>query len=280
MKKINNVLFVCLLLSAPVVYSQNNIEVNSNSLPSSENPVMNSSLENNLSANPSTNLSTINNGLTFSEVFSLYEKEVQSIKLDDVQREKFTQQIINSNPENKLFKSQFFVVADRNPKHQVATIAFWNNENKTIEVSDFTYISTGSVRKEHFYTPVGWFENLPEHGSYRAEGTKNSKGIRGYGRKGMRVWDFGWVPSSSGFVKNLNIDIRLQMHATDPDILEKRLGRPDSKGCVRVHSSVNNFIDKYGLIDEKYENKKSWVLRKDRVLIQNAGNYLLVIDTQ
>ena len=34
---------------------------------------------------------------------------------------------------------------------------------------------------------------------FRAEGTFNDNGIRGYGRKGMRVFDFGWVVSERGW---------------------------------------------------------------------------------
>jgi hypothetical protein len=46
--------------------------------------------------------------------------------------------------------------------------------------------------------------------------------------------------------------MRLQMHATDPDFLEKRLGERASNGCRRISATLNRFIDRYGLIDADY----------------------------
>lgn len=238
----------------------------------------NLSNNNNIENNQANKFSQIT-GLTEQEVFDLYNKDVKTVVLSDEQKSLFEEKIKNSGIENKLTFDQYFVVADRNPKDQIVALGFWNNASKSFSLAGFSKISTGSVRKEHFYTPVGWFQNLPSNGSFRAEGTKNENGIRGYGKKGMRIWDFGWVPSSSGWKKGLNIDIRFQMHATDPDYLEQRLGRPDSKGCVRIHHTLNNFLDKYGIIDSEYEKVNSWVLRKDRMVVPNAGSYLLVIDT-
>lgn len=213
------------------------------------------------------------------EVISAFNEKVKTTKLTEEEDLEFINQIELNNPGEKLTYSQFFIASDRNPKKQNAALVFWDNDNKTIEVIGYTKVSTGSVRIKHFYTPLGWFENVTEHGSYRAEGTKNSKGIRGYGTKGMRVWDFGWVPSSSGVVKNLNIDIRFQMHATDPQFLESRLGKPDSQGCLRVHSSFNKFLDLYGIIDKNYEEVKYWALSKNRTPAAQAGSWLLVFDT-
>lgn len=221
----------------------------------------------------------IENFLDEKNVMNIYQNNVKKTDIEPILQEKFLQKIKEAQLENKLLKNQFLVIADRNPKNQVATIAYWNYDTKTIEIGNFSKISTGSVRKGHFYTPTGWFQNLPENGSYRAEGTKNENGIRGYGKKGMRVWDFGWTPSESGYKKGLNIDIRFQLHSTDPDYLESRLGKPDSKGCVRVHSSFNQFLDMYGIIDEEYEKVNYWVLKKDRIKIKDPGSYLLVVDT-
>lgn len=218
-------------------------------------------------------------GMNKEEVIKNFNNDVKTFPLSEEEKKEFLKQIYLTHPENYLTRDQFFVVTDRNPKKQNAALAFWNQEKNVVELIGFTKVSTGSVKKRHFYTPLGWFENLPEHGSYRAQGTKNENGIRGYGQKGMRVWDFGWVPSTSGYTKGLNIDIRFQMHATDPDYLEPRLGTPDSQGCVRVHQSMNKFLDTYGIIDTEYENINSWVLRKDRIKIADRGSYLLVIET-
>lgn len=84
---------------------------------------------------------------------------------------------------------------------------------------------------------------------YRAEGTFNENHIRGIG-KGIRAWYFGWQPARKGWTSDEEpADIRLLLHATDPDYLEPLLGRPASKGCVRVAAAMNRFLDHYGLLD-------------------------------
>ena len=220
-------------------------------------------------------------GVSKEDVVNAFQTKVKLAHVSDEDTEQFKNLVLQNHPEEKLTFNQFFVAVDRNPKKQNAALVYWNNDEKTVEIEGFTKVSTGSAgRKEHFYTPTGWFENLPENGSYRAQGTKNQNGIRGLGRKGMRVWDFGWQPAQSGWKKSLHIDIRFEMHATDPDYLEQRLGRPDSEGCVRVHNTFNTFMDTYGVIDKNYEDASSWVLRKDRTPAANAGSWLLVFDSK
>lgn len=220
---------------------------------------------------------------TPQELFSTYKEQVIVASTTPEDTEKMTKKIqealIQNNP---LSESQYFIAVDRNPVKENLYIGFYDNDTKTFTLSDPAKVSTGSTRKKHFITPVGWFENLPENGSHRALGTKNENGIRGLGKKGMRVWDFGWQKAQAGWEKKEDIrDIRLQMHATDPDFLEQRLGKPDSEGCVRVQAKMNEFLDKYGIIDKKYEEQQpqSWVLRKDRTPVEHAGSYLLVVDT-
>jgi hypothetical protein len=207
---------------------------------------------------------------------------LQEVKLADLSQEDMDNFILNLDNiqiAEKLTTSQFFIAADRNPKKQNAALVFWDNDNKKTEVIGYTKVSTGSVRDKHFITPTGWFENVTTNGSYRAEGTKNENGIRGLGKKGMRVWDFGWVPATSGFRKNHTIDIRFEMHATDPDLLESRLGRPDSQGCLRIHQSFNKFLDNYGIIDKNYENENYWALSKTRTPALEAGSYVFIFDS-
>jgi hypothetical protein len=79
--------------------------------------------------------------------------------------------------------------------------------------------------------------------------------------------------------------MRLQMHATDPAFLEKRLGERASNGCIRISATLNRFIDRYGLIDADYEQvaqhgRLLWVLRGDRTPVATPGRYLMVVDTQ
>lgn len=60
-------------------------------------------------------------------------------------------------------------------------------------------------------------------------------------------------------------NIRLLLHATDPDYLEHRRGRPASKGCVRIPAAMNRFLDRHGVLDADYERA--------------AGDALVVIDS-
>jgi Legume-like lectin family len=221
----------------------------------------------------------VNNWATVSKS---YEDSVQQIVLTPEEKNEVLALVNPKAPENEKFTfSQYFVVVDRNPEKQNAFLAFYDAETKKIEISNPTKVSTGSKAKKHFITPLGWFEHTTDNGSYRALGTKNENGIRGIGKKGMIVFDFGWNKANAGWKENFIIDIRFQMHATDPDRLEQRLGKPDSQGCVRIHSSFNEFLDKFGILDKHYEESADpkWVLRKDRTPVPNAGSFLLVIDS-
>ncbi len=116
-------------------------------------------------------------------------------------------------------------------------------------------VSTGQAgRHGYFITPVGVFLHTDGILDYRALGTFNENHIRGLGLKGMRVWDFGWQTAERGWgVDRDTVEIRLEMHATDPEYLEQRLGRPASEGCVRVPATMNRFLDVHGVLDADYE---------------------------
>ena len=127
----------------------------------------------------------------------------------------------------------------------------------------------------------GKFENTVKNFGYRALGTKNDKGWKGLGEKGSRIWDFGWQKTE---YKNGGKQIRLLIHATDPIYGEKRLGKRDSKGCIRISAKLNKFLDHYGVLDDDYEKNRnmkraSWLLRNDRKPIAFAGKYLIVGDS-
>jgi hypothetical protein len=79
--------------------------------------------------------------------------------------------------------------------------------------------------------------------------------------------------------------MRLQMHATDPDRLEQRLGTAQSKGCIRISASLNDFIDRFGVLDGDYEaalaqGRRMWVLRSDRTPTAWSGRTLVVVDSR
>ena len=143
-----------------------------------------------------------------------------------------------------------------------------------------------SGRRGYFITPVGAFLHTDGILDYRALGTFNENHIRGLGVKGMRVWDFGWQPAERGWrVESDMAEIRLLMHATDPDYLEQRLGRPASQGCVRVPASMNRFLDKHGVLDADYERAAvdspafRAILATGHQPTPLAGNVLIVFDS-
>lgn len=185
-----------------------------------------------------------------------------------------------------LLFSQYFVFIDRHPDQQNIMVGFFNAISSEIIVLGWDKTSTGKPeRRGHYQTPVGIFRNSIDNIGYRALGTKNSKGWRGLGKKGSRVWDFGWQTTERIYQRHEEaIDIRLLLHATDPDFGEPRLGKVDSKGCVRISAKLNKFLDEYGILDADFEaNKKlvqiSWLLRPDRQTVKCPGRYLLVADS-
>lgn len=137
---------------------------------------------------------------------------------------------------------------------------------------------------DHFLTPLGVFDHTPDNMDFRAEGTTNENGIRGYGRRDMRIYDFGWIDSERGWGKGGTSPMRFQMHATDPDRLEPLLGVRHSKGCVRIPASLNVFIDRHGILDANYEaqveaGRSLWVLHPGRDVTPIEGRYLVVVDS-
>jgi hypothetical protein len=180
---------------------------------------------------------------------------------------------------------QYFVLVDRSPRVQAALV-YWRASNGDGQFVGAAPVSTGRAGAfEYFTTPLGVFEHTPVHGDFRAEGTRNKLGVRGYGVKGMRVFDFGWVLGERGWGPPGKSPMRLQMHATDPDLLEHQLGMIHSKGCVRIPAALNVFIGRYGLLDAEYELKANtgarlWVLRADRTPVPSAGRYLVVVDSE
>ncbi len=179
---------------------------------------------------------------------------------------------------------QYVVLVDRNPNVQAVFLYFGSSQSDWIFIGA-SPASTGLPGEfDHFETPLGVFDHSLANLDFRAEGTKNEFGFRGYGAKGMRIYDFGWVQSKQGWGKHSIGEMRLQMHATDPQLAEPLLGMPRSKGCIRIPATLNEFIDRYGLLDADYDlaitnGGHFWVLRPDRAPLKYAGRYLVVIDS-
>jgi hypothetical protein len=151
-------------------------------------------------------------------------------------------------------RPQLLVVVDRNPKVQELCIILARPDAPWLVIGG-SKVSTGQAgRRGYFITPIGAFLHTDDILDYRALGTFNENHIRGLGLKGMRVWDLGWQTAERGWrVERDTAEIRLLMHATDPDYLEQRLGRPASEGCVRIPATMNRFLDLHGVLDADYE---------------------------
>ena len=180
-------------------------------------------------------------------------------------------------------RPRFVVLVDRSPKVQ-ALLLVWGR-GRDWRLVGASPVSTGLPgRFDHFATPLGVFAHSLDNPDFRAEGTKNEFGIRGYGRSGSRVFDFGWVDAPKGWGDRRVIGMRLQMHATDPDVLEQRLGTAQSKGCIRIPAALDELLDRFGVLDQDYDAHLAagahyWVLRDDRVASPSAGRYLVVVDS-
>jgi len=182
-------------------------------------------------------------------------------------------------------RAQLLVVVDRNPQVQQLRVvlarpdAAWQNLGGT-------KVSTGQMgRQDYYLTPTGVFLHTDAILDWRAEGTFNAQHIRGLGLKGMRVWDFGWQVATKGWGPGEQGEIRLLLHATDPAYLEQRLGRPASKGCVRIPAAMNRFLDRHGILDVDYERaakvdpRFAALLLPDRIPTPLAGDMLVVVDS-
>ena len=67
--------------------------------------------------------------------------------------------------------------------------------------------------------------------------------------------------------------------------MEQRLGTAQSKGCIRIPASLNEFIDRHGVLDNDYQEeiddgRRLWVLRGDRTPTPWSGRYLVVVDSK
>jgi hypothetical protein len=181
--------------------------------------------------------------------------------------------------------AQSFLVVDRSPQVQAAFVVV-RTSSGTWEWIGATAVSTGKTGTfEHFLTPVGVYPHTLDNPDYRAEGTFNKNHIRGYGVRGKRVFDFGWQEAQRGWGSGGTSKMRLQMHATDPTVLEPRLGGVASEGCVRIPGTLNTFLDRRGILDADYEQavaggRKLWVLQAGRQVVPWPGRYLVIVDSE
>jgi hypothetical protein len=187
----------------------------------------------------------------------------------------------------RIERPQLVVTVDRAPRVQELVIMLAQPGNQPWQVLGGSRVSTGQAgRRAYFIMPTGVFRHTTDIVDYRALGTYNENRIRGLGVKGMRAWDFGWQTAQKGWLPDGETgEIRLLLHATDPDVLEPRLGRPASQGCVRVPAGMNRFLDAHGVLDAEYERgaaddpKLAAVLLPERTPTSLAGDLLVIVDS-
>ena len=184
--------------------------------------------------------------------------------------------------------AQFVLLVDRSP-HVQAALLYWKPSADAAELPRFVGASPISSGRpsgfEHFETPLGVFDHSLANPDFRAEGTPNGFGIRGYGAKGRRVFDFGWQEATRGWGSRGTSPMRLQLHATDPQALEPRLGTQQSKGCIRTTGGLNRFLDMYAILDADYDaalasGESFWLLLPERRVTPWSGRYLVIVETQ
>lgn len=179
---------------------------------------------------------------------------------------------------------QYLAVVDRDPNTQ-ALFLFFRDAEGQLQLVGASPVSTGRPGSfDNFETPTGVFDHSLAHPDFRAEGTLDSNGLRGYGVKGMRVYDFGWQKVPKGWGDDPVTRMRLRMHATDPDLLERRLGSAQSEGGIRIPATLNRLIDRYGLLDADYlrlgDDHPLWALGAKREPVPFPGRYLIVVDSR
>ncbi|UIN23742.1 L,D-transpeptidase [Herbaspirillum frisingense] len=186
--------------------------------------------------------------------------------------------------EISLAEPQYILVIDRAATVQAALL-YWVDNGQPSRLIGATSVSTGRPGGfDHFLTPTGVHRHAVANPDYRALGTRNSHGIRGYGVRGMRVFDLGWQNATRGWGKGGVGTMRLQMHATDPDLLEPLLGTRQSKGCIRIPASLNQLLDEHGVLDAEYQAARNAGMRIVPPMpagdVTGAGRYVIVVDTE
>ena len=223
-----------------------------------------------------------NDGASLARV---YEQQVdRRLNIPESEQRAYAELLAKNLAAVSSNEAQYVVIVDRNKFVQAAMI-YWMSPDGIYHFIGASPVSTGKPgRFDHFVTPTGVFEHTIDNLDFLSQGTRNEFGIRGYGRKGMRVYDFGWQIAQRGWGRGGEGELRLQMHATDPNLLEKKLGTPQSKGCIRIPATLNAFIDHYGILDGDYEKAMAasmtfWVLPKTREATPWSGRFLVVVDT-
>jgi hypothetical protein len=186
----------------------------------------------------------------------------------------------------RLIRPELLVVVDRNPHVQRLALVVADPYGPW-QMLGGSKVSTGEAGvRGSFITPTGVFVHDGGILDYRALGTFNENHIRGLGLKGARVWDFGWQTTEKGWgPPGETAEIRMLLHATDPDYLESLLGRPASQGCVRIPAAMNRFLDVHGVLDRDYEELARFdpayasVLLPDRQPTILAGDKLVIVDS-
>lgn len=183
-----------------------------------------------------------------------------------------------------LARPQYLAVVDRDPNMQALLLLFRTADGQWQWVGA-SPVSTGRTGgADNFETPLGAFAHSPANADARSEGKADGEGLLPYGEKGLRIYDFGWQRVPKGWGSGTATRMHLRMHATDPDLLERRLGSAQSQGGIRIPAALNRLLDRYGVLDAEYEQaardgRPTGVLDPQREPVAFPGRYLIVVDS-
>jgi len=223
---------------------------------------------------------------TWRMAFALALPQAPALPLDEQERYAALARQALAAAQVPLLQRQFLLVIDRQPRVQAALLYLADPDPARWQWLGAAPVATGRPGSfDHFLTPLGVFLHGPANPDFRAEGTRNEFGVRGYGLKGLRVFDFGWTPGERGWGAGGTSPMRLQVHATDPDLLEPRLGERGSKGCVRIPARLNRFLDLNGLLDAAYDEARArgehfWVFDGTPLANPLAGRWMVIVESE
>ncbi len=186
---------------------------------------------------------------------------------------------------DKDLAPQYVVLVDRNPFIQAVTI-YWMAPDRTFHFIGASPASTGKPgRFDHFITPTGIFEHTIANPDFRAEGTRNENGILGYGRRGMRVYDFGWQQAERGWGWAAKPPCASRCTLPTPSSWRSDSALSSPKAASASPPTLNTFIDRHAILDADYEQAMAsgqtfWVLSQTREPTPWSGRYLVIVDTE
>jgi len=227
----------------------------------------------------------------------LLTKKVTKLNFDDSYWQNLVEKLKLKNI--NLEKSQFVSIVDLDK--QLYIVTFWDETTQQYHYIGNDLISSGNIRREaevkygenhYFKTPAGVFKSK---NGWRSEGKLSEDNITlGYGYEGRYIFYFGKQDSIrfNTFDKNKekiydtqrwklikdSLDLAVHSHKSS-----KKLGQPNSHGCVRMSDELNRFLDNNSVLHKNAFDGDKWIHKYAKEPLQTkyhqyAGEYLIIFD--